>query len=215
MDMQGLVERIEKRLAALDMKAAQASEAATKSKDTIRNWKRAAEKPGKAGANLRTVAAVADVLGTNVTWLVEGIGPEVGPSLSDRGQVVPIPVLSMVSAGRMRTREGVTPAEVERWIHVDDLPKGDWVALTVDGDSMNRVAPDQSMILVNRADSSLIDGRYYVFGLPTGDTTFKVFKRDPMRLQPFSTNPDHMSLPLDDDGDVYVFGRVRRVIQDV
>lgn len=215
MDMQGLVERIEKRLAALDMKAAQASDAATGSKDTIRNWKRAAEKPSKAGVNMRTLAAVAEVLGTNVTWLADNIGPELGPALSDRGTVVPIPVVSMVSAGRMKSREGVTPADVERWIHVDDLPKGDWVALTVDGDSMNRVAPDQSMILVNRADSALIDGRFYVFGLPDGDTTFKVFKREPMRLQPFSTNPDHMSLPIEDDGDVYVFGRVRRVIQDV
>jgi SOS-response transcriptional repressor LexA len=215
MDMQGLIERIEKRLHSVGMTATEASMAATGSKDTIRNWKRSAEKGGEVGAAHRKLEAVADVLGTNVTWLTDGVGPELGPALSDRGTIVPVPVVSMVSAGRLKQREGVTSAEVERWINVDDLPKGDWVALTVDGDSMNRVAPDQAMILVNRADSALIDGRFYIFGLPNGETTFKTFKRDPLRLQPYSTNPDHMSIPIDDDGDVYVFGRVRRVIQDI
>lgn len=124
-----------------------------------------------------------------------------------------IPVLSMVSAGRLKNREGVTPSDIERFIRVDDLPNGDWIALTVEGDSMNRIAPDGSTIIVNRADDTLIDGRYYVFSIEAGDATFKTYKRDPERLQPFSTNPDHMSTPMPDD--LYVFGRVRRVIQDV
>jgi len=124
-----------------------------------------------------------------------------------------IPVVSMVSAGRLTSQQGITPTDVERYISVDDLPNGDWIALTVDGDSMNRIAPDQSTIIVNRADDTLIDGKYYVFSIHAGDATFKTYKRNPERLQPFSTNPDHMSVTLPDD--VYVVGRVRRVIQDV
>jgi len=129
--------------------------------------------------------------------------------------VTQVPVVSMVSAGRLKHREGVRPSDIERWMPVANLPKGDWIALIVDGDSMDRVAPDQSAILVNRADSALIDGRYYVFNLDNGETTFKTFRRDPMRLQPYSMNPDHMSIPVASLDDVYVIGRCKIVIQEV
>ena len=78
---------------------------------------------------------------------------------------------------------------------------------------MDRIAPDGSIILVNRADDKLIDGRYYVFSVDGGAATFKRYKRTPERLQPYSTNPDHTSLMA--TGDLYVFGRVRRIINDV
>jgi SOS-response transcriptional repressor LexA len=214
MDMQGLVARIDRRLAAMEMTAAEASRKATGSPDTIRNWKRTAEKGGKTGASHKALEAVADVLSTNVPWLTDEIGPEVGPAASN-GNMQRVPVLSMVSASRLKPREGVSPGDITKWIHVDDLGPGDWIALVVEGDSMNRIAPDQSTILVNRADDALIDGRYYVFNLENGETTFKTFKRDPMRLQPYSTNPDHMSIPVNDNQDLYVLGRVKVVIQHV
>lgn len=126
-----------------------------------------------------------------------------------------IPVLSMVSAGHLKRQEAVTSTDVERWIRLGDLPGGDWVALTVEGTSMDRIAPEGSMLIVNRADDQLIDGKYYIFAMGGGDATFKTYRRNPERLQPFSTNPDHMSIPVTDDTDLYVFGRVRRVIQEV
>lgn len=125
-----------------------------------------------------------------------------------------VPVLSMVSAGNLREQAGVTPSDIERWIQVADLPAGEWIALGVEGDSMNRIAPDGSTILVNRADDKLIDGKFYVFSLEGGEATFKRYKRSPYEmLQPFSTNPDHVSIPA--TGDLYVFGRAKRVITDI
>lgn len=124
-----------------------------------------------------------------------------------------IPVLSMVSAGNLREQRGVTKDDVERWITVHDLPRGEWVALIVEGDSMNRIAPDNSLILVNRADDKLIDGKYYIFQQDDGEATFKRYRRKPESLQPFSTNPDHMSIPVGED--LYVFGRARKVITDI
>lgn len=126
-----------------------------------------------------------------------------------------IPKLSMVSAGRLRDQQAVMPSDIEKWVHLDDLPKGDWIALTVEGDSMNRIAPDGSTLIVDRADSTLLDGRYYIFSLDGGEATFKTYRRAPERLQPYSTNPDHMSSPITSDIDLYVFGRVRRIIQEV
>jgi SOS-response transcriptional repressor LexA len=126
-----------------------------------------------------------------------------------------IPVLSMVSAGHLKRQEAVTATDVEKWIRLGDLPGGDWVALTVEGTSMDRIAPEGSTLIVNRADDQLIDGKFYIFAMGGGDATFKTYRRNPERLQPFSTNPDHMSIPVTDDTDLYVFGRVRRVIQEV
>lgn len=124
-----------------------------------------------------------------------------------------VPLVSLVSAGHLREQPTITTADIERWVRVADMPKGDWVALTVEGDSMDRVAPDGSIVLVNRADERLVDGRYYIFSHGNGAATFKRYRRNPERLQPYSTNPDHTSTLVKDD--LYVFGRVRRVITDV
>lgn len=157
--------------------------------------RKAAEKYGK-------------LFGVEAGWILFG----------ERGDVefpglVRVPVISLVSAGNLRDQPGVTQADVERWITVADLPSGDWVALGVDGDSMNRVAPDGCTILVNRADDRLLDGKFYVFALNGGEATFKRYKRDPEMIQPYSTNPDH--LPIAVPSDLYVFGRARRVITDL
>lgn len=157
--------------------------------------RKAAEKYGK-------------LFGVQAGWLLYGEGAE--PVRSD----VDVPLLSKVAAGNLRYQQGIEPHDIERHIKVGELPKGDWIALVVEGDSMDRVAPDGSIILIDRADDRLIDGRYYVFSLGGGEATFKRFRKGPPRMQPFSTNPDHMSIPAEND-DLYVIGRAKRVIQDI
>lgn len=124
-----------------------------------------------------------------------------------------VPVLSMVSASNLREQPAVTASDIERWIRVADLPQGDWIALSVDGDSMDKIAPNGATILINRADGRLLDAKFYVFAIESGAATFKQYRRRPDRLQPYSTNSDHYSIPASDD--IYVIGRVRRVITDV
>lgn len=150
----------------------------------------------------------ARLFGVEAGWILFGDRSDVEfPGL------VKVPVISLVSAGNLRDQPGVTASDIERWITVADLPAGDWIALGVDGDSMNRVAPDGSTILVNRADDKLLDGKFYVFSLGGGAATFKRYKRNPEMIQPYSTNPDHLPFPISDD--LYVFGRARRVITDL
>lgn len=157
----------------------------------------------------KAAEAYARVFGHTPGWYLYGTDE------SETRRSYEIPMVSMVSAGRMRDQPGVLSADIEKYIHLDDLPPGDWIALTVDGDSMNRLAPEGSILIVNRADSTLLDGRFYIFALDGGQATFKTYRRDPERLQPYSTNPDHMSIPVEQHSDLYVFGRVRRVIQEV
>lgn len=124
------------------------------------------------------------------------------------------PLLSWVSAGRLIAQEGVKKSDVRKYVHLADLPKGDWVVLEVQGDSMDRVAPDGSFICVNLADQRVINDKYYVFGTPEGDATFKRYRSgSPPRLQPFSTNPDHETVQM--SGEMLVVGRVGRVINDL
>lgn len=131
----------------------------------------------------------------------------------DRHQPHQIPLLSWVSAGRLAEPDGVVPADVKEFVITNDLPPGDWIALQVDGDSMDWIAPHGAIIIVNRHDKHLIDGQFYVFALPEGASTFKRFRKgDPPRLQPYSHNPDHETI-YPSDG-MKVVGRVRRVIFD-
>lgn len=151
----------------------------------------------------------AKAFGHTPGWYLFGIEDDANRAAVD------VPMVSMVSAGRMRDQNGVMPADIERYIRIDGLPHGDWAALTVEGSSMNRIAPEGSIIVVNRADSTLVDGKYYIFALDGGQATFKTFRRNPDRLQPYSFDPDHMSIPITPEADLYVFGRVRRIIQEV
>lgn len=112
MDMKGLVERVEKRLEALGLTAAEVSAAATNSKDTIRNWQRAAKGDPKRGAGIKSLEAVARELKTNVRWLVEGIPPEEGPAAD--GAVPKAQFTGRVGAGGSAIHVEYDPNEAKR-----------------------------------------------------------------------------------------------------
>lgn len=144
-----------------------------------------------------------------------GVSPkELMFSEPDLPGVQRVPLISWVSAGKLAGQEGVRNIDAKKHVVAADLPKGDWIALRVEGDSMDRVAPDGSIIFVNRADDNLKDDHFYVFALATGETTFKRFRGGkPPRLQPFSTSPDFETIHAPDG--VHVIGRVRRVLTDL
>ncbi|MFC0243646.1 LexA family protein [Rhodopseudomonas telluris] len=124
------------------------------------------------------------------------------------------PLVSWVSAGQLAAQEGVKRTDVKKYVMLADLPKGDWIVLEVQGDSMDRVAPDGSYICVNLADRRPHNEKFFVFCTEEGDATFKRFRAgNPPRLQPFSTNPDHETLPMTEG--MLVVGRVGRVIHDL
>lgn len=124
-----------------------------------------------------------------------------------------VPLVSWVQAGRLSASHPVFARDVLRHVSVADLPPGDWMALEVEGDSMDRVAPSGSVIVLNRNETEPADRRFYVFGTEEGEATFKRFRSGPPRLQPFSTNPDHETHYIADT--MIVIGRVHRVITDL
>ncbi len=151
---------------------------------------------------LKHLRALADRFNVSVAEIIDEPAP------------TKVPLLSWVSAGMLRASHPVYERDILRNVHVADLPAGDWIALEIDGDSMDRVAPPGAIILVDRADLDLVDGRFYVFGnQDTGEATFKRFRSKPDRLQPYSTNPDHETHYISTL--VQVVGRVRQVISFV
>lgn len=108
MNLEDILHRIDQRLAALGMSATSASKAATGHGDAIRNMQRAARDKAGAGVSTRTLAALAPVLKTSVTWLMEGTGAEAVEPPTTRApevEIAPVPVPS----------SGSLPKDVPVW----------------------------------------------------------------------------------------------------
>lgn len=132
----------------------------------------------------------------------------------DGSHISLVPQISWVSASAMRPEEPVSVKDAEAFIAVPELPPGEWIALEVQGDSMDRVSPDGSIIFVNCSDKRLVNGKFYVFqDADDHGTTYKRFRSNPDRFVPYSTNPDHE--PIYPEGDYRVIGRVWRTHKDL
>lgn len=120
---------------------------------------------------------------------------------------VEVPLLSWVSAGKM-----AFPDVSEDMIGVlrdGDLdPTGDWIALKVVGDSMDRISPPDSVIFVDRADKVLVPNACYVISSNDGEASYKRFRPNPMRFEPVSTNPAHE--PIYPTREPLIVGRVKK-----
>lgn len=146
----------------------------------------------------------ADAFGVSAGWLLYGNAP-----VEQR----PTPLISWVSAGALG--QG---AQVEQFTDVPyvsglDLdPSGDWIALRVDGRSMDKISPHDSIILVNRKDKALVPNACYVIGDGNGGASYKRF-RPPNRFEPVSTKPERYSaIEFAAGNEPEIIGRVRRTL---
>ncbi len=133
-----------------------------------------------------------------------------------RSAVIHVPLLDRVSAGKLRHPTSQIPIEDVPLLAFADLGRGEWFALTVDGDSMDRFSPDGSTIVVNKSDRNLISGKPYIFSV-RGETTYKIWRPDPARLAPWSTNPTHEPIFVKSrrEAEAMVIGRVKRTVLDL
>ncbi|TPW29695.1 LexA family transcriptional regulator [Martelella alba] len=140
-------------------------------------------------------------------WLYLGEG---SPTPSDKEEMIPL--VSFISAGKLSEPNGHSEPESQTLFPRCNLPNGDWIALKVEGDSMDLYSPPGSIIFVNRLEKDVVDGGLYVVMTDDGDATYKKFRTNPDRLEPQSTNKDHETIfPR---GPVNVVGRVHRTWLD-
>jgi phage repressor protein C with HTH and peptisase S24 domain len=97
---------------------------------------------------------------------------------------------------------------------VPDIDQRDhWIALRVDGDSMDRISPPGSIIIVNTNDKKLVPNACYVIADSDSNVTYKRYRSNPARFEPVSTNPRHE--PIFPDGEPEIIGRVKKSIIDM
>lgn len=122
------------------------------------------------------------------------------------------PLISWVSAGALLQPDVQAYVEDEPIVYAPDLDSnGDWIALRVDGDSMNRISPHDSIIFVNRKDRKLVPNACYVIGDGEGGATYKRY-RPPNTWEPVSTNKAHKPMELPDGQEPDIIGRVKKTV---
>lgn len=120
---------------------------------------------------------------------------------------ISVPLVSWVSAGVMSFPD--ISDEIIGQVQESGLdPEGDWIALKVEGDSMDRISPPDSIIFVDRADKVLVPNACYVIANGDGEATYKRFRSNPMRFEPVSTNPAHE--PIYPAREPLIVGRVKK-----
>lgn len=116
-----------------------------------------------------------------------------------------IPVIGMIAAGNWRE------AIQQPLMHIDAPgAKKHMFALKVDGDSIDRVAPDGSYVTIDPTNPSLAENGLYAVQNGDGEATIKRFRRNPDRLEPDSTNPIHQPIMLGKEP-VTIIGRATSV----
>jgi SOS-response transcriptional repressor LexA len=139
--LEQLLERIERRLTALNISAQAASKRANLSEDAIRNLQRAVAEGKRKGVSTKTITGLARALQTSTSWLLDGEGPE---HLDDEVQPKLVRILGRVGANP----EAAVNISDDAW-DMAPLPPGATskaVALEVSGVSMHTQAPDGSLV---------------------------------------------------------------------
>lgn len=153
-----------------------------------------------------TVRKLSHALDVSPEWLAFGTS---GADESTKR----VPILSWVSAGSFRDTDAVSDLDDFRTIELSGLGKGRWLALQVEGDSMDRISPPGSIIVFNAKDRNLVPNACYIIANEEGAATYKRYRPSPDRFEPVSVNPNHE--PIFPNDLVRVIGRVRRSILEM
>ena len=178
--MVALADRIRDRLKELEKSARRASIDGGLTPDAIRNVLRnKSQNPRR-----DTLDGIARGLDWTLEALLELQSAE-GPRGNDSARGVPL--ISWVAAGKLTGGNELNISTGTEDFMVAPHNCRTLIALRVQGNSMNRVAPDGSIIIVNLNDRSLASDQYYIVK-HHGDTIFKQFRTKPARLEADSTD---------------------------
>jgi SOS-response transcriptional repressor LexA len=212
MSLQAVFGRIEQRLTALGLTERSASIRAGLNEDAIRSIRRAVETGdlGRVGITSRTLEALANVLGTTSTWLLTGQDDLAGAS--DAG-LAGLPLIGWKDAALYADPAKVCPTD-----NPADLfgisPKGDYFVLRVEDGSMDRVSPTGALIVVDRLDRQMVEGRHYV-GVWEGEVLYRQWWAKPYRAEPNSTNATFKTCFITKSAPWKIIGRVRLSVLNI
>jgi len=126
--------------------------------------------------------------------------------------IIYAPLISWAQAGELSDVVNTeTVGEFDTEIAVEYKRKT-VLALRIVGSSINRVAPDGAIVIVDYSLRALKPGKFYLVR-KNGAATVKRYQKSPDRFEPFSTEPDHpIVFP---SKELHVVGRAIRVVTDL
>jgi phage repressor protein C with HTH and peptisase S24 domain len=161
----------------------------------------------------RALPEIAKALGVSESWLRTGKGPKEPPAELPTEIPLIVPLLSWVSAGEMLSQD-IQDVEIGQVMAMGLNPRGDWIALRVQGTSMDRISPPESVVFVDRRDKRLVPNACYVIEDHAGQASYKRYRPGPpARFEPVSTDSQHT--PIFFNHEPVIVGRVRRTLLDM
>jgi SOS-response transcriptional repressor LexA len=122
-----------------------------------------------------------------------------------------VPVIGIASAGMWREAIQLPLGRLP-------MPPGqvsdESFAVEISGDSMDKLIPDGGHIIVDPRQKELRDRKAYLIQNTDAEATVKLYRRDPPRFEPVSSNPDHKGW-LVSECDFIVLGRVVMKVEAV
>lgn len=168
-----------------------------------------AHESGRNGFGIADAKKYARAFKVNLNWLQFGAGNALDPDELP-ASVADVPKISWVSAGQLSEQAPITDFSEFPTVAALDLPDGEWIALEVEGNSMNKISPPGSIIFVNLRDKRLAPNALYVVADETGAATYKRYR--PNDDPPFQPASYEDVPPPEFQGAVTIVGRVRRSI---
>lgn len=205
--MKQMGERIRRRRVELGLTQAAVGKAVGISRAAVAQWER---NKNPLVPDVDKWAGLARALKVSREWLAFGTDDTTVTGVTSG--LVEVPLISWVQAGQLAEATDPYPLGYAEETLTVPSTRRSLIALAVEGRSMDRIAPDGCTIVVDYEDRDLAAGQFYVVK-NGGMATFKRFRQNPPRFEPYSTEPDHPTIFPDDHTEIV--GRVVKVITDL
>lgn len=167
---------------------------------TVSDWETGETEPRR-----NRLDRLASSLGVDIFWLQFGTSDERHSLGTVNSAIVNVPLIDWVQAGGLvETSDPYQLGAPEDFVPVAST-RQNLIALRVRGDSTDRAFPEGTIVIVDLDDRELVEKRFFVFR-HQGKATLKMYRANPSRLEPHSTNPDHD--PIYPTNGIEVVGRV-------
>lgn len=172
-------------------------------RQTYRNYENGDRQP-----DFDTLTKMADYFGVTIDYLL-GRDIKKDPVIQDEVEIndlYPIPLLGSVAAGIPIERQ----EDLEGYVFINFMPKEEYFALRVHGESMkNAGILDKSILIVHKQETAECND--IVVAMLNREQTVKRFKRygDNIFLMP--ENPDFEPIPVTPNDELIILGKVVEV----
>ncbi len=163
---------------------------------------------GKTKNPPRYISKLAKVLDVSYDWLLLGENPNVGQAYEQNTpqNLRKVPIIGWVHAGN--PMEAIEHLDPDYYVEADFKARPNARALAVQGNSMNLIAPEDTIILFDPDDKITVPKRYYIIRVNEDEAVFRQFvmQGDTPLFAPCSTEDGHCVIEA--SAEIGIIGRV-------